>query len=64
MIKRLLNDIKSNILYSLVVLLILGWFVWDGYLGSKFFADSGIQKNAGYSGPVPHSGYGVRFYHK
>jgi len=64
MIKTILNDFKSNYFYSIALAVLLGWFTYDCYAGSKFFPDSNVQKNAGYSGPVPHSGYGVRFYHK
>jgi hypothetical protein len=64
MIKKFLDDVKSNIWYSAVVALVLCWFTGYLYLGKKYFPDSGVQKNAGYSGPIPHSGYGVRFYHK
>ena len=56
--------LKSNIIYSIVVALLLGWFVYSDYLGSNYFNGSAVQRNAGYNGPIPHSGYGVRFYHK
>ena len=64
MINLILDYIKSNIFYVAAVLLLLGGFAFESYRGSDYFPDSTVQKNAGYSGPVPHSGYGVRFYHK
>jgi hypothetical protein len=64
MIKRLLDDMKANIWYSCVVGLLLAFFTYSAFTGSKYFPDSNIQKNAGYKGVVPHSGFGVRFYHK
>jgi hypothetical protein len=64
MIKKILDDFKSNMVYGAVVILLLGWFGYKSYGGSKFIPDNSVQKNAGYNGPVPHSGYGVRFYHK
>jgi hypothetical protein len=64
LIKQLLDDFKSNYLYTIGLALVLALFTYDCYDGSKYFPDSTVQKNAGYSGPVPHSGYGVRFYHK
>ncbi len=63
-IRLIIDDIKSNIIYSAAVLLLLTGFTVYGYRGAKFFSDSGVQKNAGYNGPIPHSGYGGRFYHK
>jgi hypothetical protein len=64
MIKKLPNDLKSNIWYACVVGALLVFFSYSAFSGSKFFPDSNIQKNAGYKGVVPHSGFGVRFYHK
>ena len=64
MIEIVLAYLKANIIYSILVSLLLGWFAYNCYLGTNYFAGNNVQKNAGYSGPVPHSGYGVRFYHK
>ena len=64
MIKQLFDDFKSNYLYTIGIVLLLAFFTYDNYEGTKFFPDGKVQKNAGYSGPVPHSGFGVRFYHK
>jgi hypothetical protein len=64
MIKKLFDYIRSNIWYTCLVGELLIFFTYSNYAGSKFFPDSNIQKNAGYQGVVPHSGYGVRFYHK
>jgi hypothetical protein len=64
MIKKITSDLISNFLYSAVVVVLLTWFTYENYEGSKFIPDKNVQKNAGYNGPVPHSGYGVRFYHK
>ena len=54
----------ANKIYTVVVLLLLGWFSYQSLIGVPYFKDSGVQKNAGYTGPIPHSGYGTRFYHK
>lgn len=64
MIKNLLSDFKTMIWYSCAVAALLIFFAYSDFSGSKFFPDGNIQKNAGYKGVVPHSGYGVRFYHK
>jgi hypothetical protein len=64
MIKDFLADSKSMIWYSCTVAALLIFFTYSAFTGSKFFPDGNIQKNAGYKGVVPHSGYGVRFYHK
>ncbi len=64
MIKNLLSDFKTMIGYGCAVVALLIFFTWSTFTGSKFFPDGNIQKNAGYKGVVPHSGYGVRFYHK
>jgi hypothetical protein len=61
---NLLNDLKSNIWYSCVAAALLIFFTYSAFSGSKYFPDGNIQKNAGYKGVVPHSGFGVRFYHK
>jgi len=42
----------------------LAFFAFYSYRGAEYFPGNSVQKNAGYNGPVPHSGYGVRFYHK
>jgi len=64
MIDIIRDAIKSNIIYATAVALLLGWFSYTSFIGNVYFPGSGVQRNAGYSGPVPHSGYGVRFYHK
>jgi hypothetical protein len=64
MINLIWDSIKSNIIYSIALVLLIGWFSYAGFTGNVYFAGSSVQHNAGYSGPVPHSGYGVRFYHK
>lgn len=64
MIEKFLNDLKSNIWYACIIAALLVFFGYSAFTGSKFFPDSNIQKNAGYKGVVPHSGFGVRFYHK
>jgi len=64
MIKTIIAAIKTNIIYTVVVAGLLTWFIYDNLNGAEFFHESGVQKNAGYHGPIPHSGYGVRFYHK
>jgi len=64
MIKKLLNDLKTTFWYGCAVAALLVFFTYSAFTGSKFFPDGNIQKNAGYKGVTPHSGYGVRFYHK
>ncbi len=64
MIKNIFGDIRSNIIYTIAVIVLLSAFGCETYAGSKYFPDAAVQKNAGYNGVVPHSGYGVRFYHK
>jgi hypothetical protein len=61
---KITTIIKSNIIYTSVVVLLLLLFTYCNYIGSRYFPGGGVQKNAGYNGPIPHSGYGVRFYHK
>ena len=64
MINLIWDSIRSNIIYSTALALLLGWFAYIGFMGNVYFPGNSVQRNAGYSGPVPHSGYGVRFYHK
>ena len=64
MIKFITDHIKANWVYSIFVLLLLVLFTYCDVIGSNYFHSSGVQRNAGYSGPIPHAGYGVRFYHK
>ncbi len=56
--------LKNNIIYSALVIILLVLFTLDNLMGFEYFPTDNVQKNAGYNGPVPHSGYGVRFYHK
>ena len=64
MINLIWDAIKSNLIYGAVLAMLLGWFAYTSFIGDVYFQGSSVQRNAGYSGPVPHSGYGVRFYHK
>ena len=64
MIKKLWGDLKAELWYSCAIAALLLFFSYSAYSGSKFFPDGNIEKNAGYKGVVPHSGFGVRFYHK
>jgi len=64
MIKTFLIDLKTAIWYGCAVIALLVFFTYSAFTGTKYFPDGNIQKNAGYKGVVPHSGYGVRFYHK
>ncbi|MCR8560366.1 hypothetical protein KXD93_22120 [Mucilaginibacter sp. BJC16-A38] len=64
MIRNLITDLKTSVWYGLAVIALLTVFSYSAFTGTKFFPDGNIQKNAGYRGVVPHSGYGVRFYHK
>jgi hypothetical protein len=64
MIEKIIDAIKTNIIYAALAGGLLTWFIYDNLNGSEFFHESGVQKNAGYRGPIPHSGFGVRFYHK
>lgn len=64
MIKPILDYLKPNIIYSALLIGLLAWFAYNSYIGADYFPNNTVQKNAGYNGPVPHSGYGVRFYHK
>ena len=64
MINLILNILKSNIIYSALVIALLAFFAFYSYRGAEYFPGNSVQKNAGYNGPIPHSGYGVRFYHK
>jgi hypothetical protein len=64
MIKLIKEHLKANVIYSGFVILLLVLFTFFGVIGSDYFTGGNVQKNAGYNGPIPHSGYGVRFYHK
>ncbi|MBV8391120.1 MAG: hypothetical protein JO080_15045 [Mucilaginibacter sp.] len=56
--------IKENKIYIIIAGLIIGFFTWSAFTGRAYWQDTTVTHNAGYTGPVPHSGYGVRFYHK
>ena len=64
MIKAIFGHLKSNIVYTTLVLALLALFTYHTYVGSNYFQADTAKKNAGYGGVVPHSGYGMRFYHK
>lgn len=64
MIKKVIEAVGASLWYGIAVLVVVASFAFESYSGTRFFPDSGVQKNAGYNGPIPHSGYGVRFYHK
>jgi hypothetical protein len=64
MIKTIKEAFKTNITYAIIVALIMAWFGYNSFTGQAYFQSSGVQRNAGYAGPIPHSGYGARFYHK
>jgi hypothetical protein len=63
-IKDLAGDMRSMLWYSCTIAALLIFFTYSAFTGTKYFPDGNIQKNANYRGVVPHSGYGVRFYHK
>jgi hypothetical protein len=56
--------IKSNAIYIAIVAAIVGYYSYAAFDGLAFWESNDVQRNAGYNGPVAHSGYGVRFYHK
>lgn len=55
---------KSNAIYIAIVAAIVGYYSYAAFDGLAFWESNEVQRNAGYNGPVAHSGYGVRFYHK
>lgn len=59
-----LEDIKSNKVFVIITLVIVGVYSFMSISGRAYWQSTGVTRNAGYSGPIPHSGYGVRFYHK
>ncbi len=59
-----MDDIKSNKFFLIITMVILGIYTFMSFSGKGYWQSSGVTRNAGYSGPIPHSGYGVRFYHK
>jgi len=60
----MMNPIKDNKIYIIIATLIIGFYSWSAFAGRAFWEDTPVTRNAGYTGPIPHSGYGVRFYHK
>ena len=59
-----MNIINDNKIYIIIASLIIGFFGWSAFAGRAFWEDATVTHNAGYAGPIPHGGYGVRFYHK
>jgi hypothetical protein len=64
MIETIKEAFKTNIIYAVIVAGLMGWFGYESFTGQAYFQSNGVQRNAGYNGPIPHSGYGARFYHK
>jgi hypothetical protein len=59
-----LEDIKANKIFVIVTALIVLGFSYMSFAGMGYWQSANVTHNAGYHGPIPHSGYGVRFYHK
>jgi len=59
-----LDDIKANKFFVIAIIVIAGVYTMMSFTGRGYWQSSGVTRNAGYTGPIPHSGYGVRFYHK
>ena len=59
-----MDSIKENKIYLIIASLLIVFYSWSAFAGRAFWESTTVTRNAGYTGPIPHSGYGVRFYHK
>jgi len=63
--KMNIDDLKSNKIFLIATALIVLGFSYMSFGGTGYWQSANVTHNAGYrGGPISHSGYGARFYHK